>query len=78
MEEYVPCPECGSTDVKKVSWTIWGGAFGPRMMNHVKCKTCGKTYNGKTGQSNTSRIIVYNVVIIVVAALIVYMALSVL
>ena len=47
---YVPCPNCGSTDVKKVGYTWWGSALGPSMLTHVRCQNCKTEYNGKTGQ----------------------------
>lgn len=61
-----PCPKCGSTDAKKVSYTWWGGFLGPKMFNHVKCNSCGTTYNSKTGKSNTPAIIIYNVAVLFV------------
>jgi transposase-like protein len=62
MSNYVPCPHCHSTNVDRVSFTLWGGALGPKLLSHVKCQNCHNTYNGKTGQSNTTAIIVYLVV----------------
>jgi transposase-like protein len=62
--DLIPCPKCGSSHVKKVGYTWWGGAIGPRLMNHTKCNNCGTTYNGKSGKSNTNAIIIYNVVIL--------------
>ena len=62
--DLVPCPKCGSSNVKKVGYTWWGGAIGPRLMNHTKCNNCGATYNGKSGKPNTNAIILYNVVIL--------------
>ncbi len=67
--QFAVCPKCGKTDAKKVSYTWWGGALGPRLFNHVKCNSCGTEYNGKTGKSNTMPIIIYTVVIIVVCAI---------
>ena len=32
------------------------------MFTHVKCQNCGQQYNGKTGESNTRRIVIYLVV----------------
>jgi len=61
------CPECGGTDYRKLGFTWWGGALGPRMLNHVKCNGCGATFNSKTGLSNTTGIIIYSVVVFVVA-----------
>jgi uncharacterized Zn finger protein len=65
--EYASCPNCGSVDVHKVKYTWWGGLVGPALFKHVKCNQCGTTYNGKTGQSNTTNIIIYSVVGFVVA-----------
>lgn len=64
--DLVPCPKCGSSDVKRVGYTWWGGAIGPRLMNHTKCNNCGTTYNGKSGKPNTNVIILYNVVMVTI------------
>jgi hypothetical protein len=64
--QYAPCPNCGQSNAKKVSYTWWGGALGPAMFTHVKCQNCGTQYNGKTGKSNQQSIIIYNVVVFVV------------
>ncbi len=69
MEEYAPCPNCGRSAAEKVGYTLWGGSIVPRLMHHVKCKYCGKTYNGKTGNSNTPLIITYNLVILIAVIL---------
>jgi transposase-like protein len=66
MADFVPCPSCGSTNVKRIGYTWWGGALGPRLLNHVKCQSCGKTYNGKTGKSNLTNILIYSAVIVVI------------
>lgn len=68
--QYAPCPRCQRPDPEKVGFTWWGGMLGPRMLSHVKCRWCGMQYNGKTGQSNTTGIIIYSVVIFVIALLI--------
>jgi hypothetical protein len=63
MSQYAPCPQCQSSDnVHPVSFTWWGGILGPKLLNHVKCHKCGTAYNGKTGQSNTTGIVIYSVV----------------
>ena len=62
MSEYVPCSRCASPDPEKQKFTWWGGMLGPRMFSHVKCRMCGLTYNGKTGQSNSTKITVYVIV----------------
>jgi uncharacterized Zn finger protein len=63
MPEYAPCPKCSDSQALKVSMTWWGGALGPYLLTHVKCQKCGTTYNGKTGQSNTTAIVIYSVVL---------------
>lgn len=65
--QYAPCPNCGSTDAKKVTYTWWGGLLGPNMLTHVRCNKCNTEYNGKTGQSNTNNIIIYTIVSLVLA-----------
>ena len=60
--QIAPCPKCGSTDAKKVSFTWWGGALGPRLFNLVKCNSCGTEYNGKTGKLNQQNMIIYLIV----------------
>ena len=73
---YVPCPRCGNPNVQKVGWTLWGGALGPRLLNHVKCPNCGMTYNGKTGQSNMTKIILYQAIpVLILIVLFVLLAL---
>ena len=67
-----PCPNCGQADANKVGFTWWGGALGPRLFNHVKCNSCGSTYNAKSGDSNTTYIIIYSVVIIVIVFALAY------
>ncbi len=67
MNEFAPCPKCQSSDAQKVSFTWWGGLVGPRLLKHVKCNRCGATFNGKTGQSNTTNIIIYTVVLLAIA-----------
>jgi transposase-like protein len=64
---YAPCPNCGQSNAKKVGFTWWGGALGPRMFTHVKCQNCGAEYNGKTGKSNQQNIIIYTLVGFVIA-----------
>jgi len=61
------CPSCGQEDYRKLSFTWWGGALGPRLFHHVKCNGCGATFNSATGASNTTAIVIYSVVVGVVA-----------
>ena len=65
--EYVPCPRCSRPDPEQVKFTWWGGVLGPRLLKHVKCNGCGMTYNGKSGQSNTTNIVVYSVILGVIS-----------
>src|SRR5262249_25800584 len=56
---YAICYNCGADDASKVGWTLWGGIIGPAMLTHVKCGRCGTTYNGNTGKSNNTVILIY-------------------
>jgi hypothetical protein len=67
-----PCPSCGQSNADKIGFTWWGGAVGPAILNHVKCLACGTEYNAKSGQSNTTGIIIYSVVAIVIVLVAVY------
>jgi transposase-like protein len=64
--EYVPCPRCYSPNPEKVNFTWWGGMVGPRVLKHVKCRGCGATYNGKSGRSNTTSIVIYSIIVFVI------------
>lgn len=63
MNEYKPCPKCGTEGAKRITFTWWGGFLGPKLLNHAKCRSCGSQFNGKTGASNTSGIFIYTVVV---------------
>ena len=67
MNTYAACPQCGGTNAEKVKFTWWGGLLGPKILKHVKCAGCGKKYNGKTGQDNTTGIVIYSIVVGVLA-----------
>ena len=49
---YKPCPRCGGVHADRVVWTAWGSFYGPALLCHVRCGTCGATFNGRTGRSN--------------------------
>jgi hypothetical protein len=74
--EYMPCPRCRRPDPEKVNFTWWGGMIGPRLFKHVKCGGCGLAYNGKSGQSNTTNIVLYSVVLGVISLVIVLIVLA--
>jgi hypothetical protein len=52
---------------EQVKFTLWGGTLGPRMFDHVRCRTCALEYNGRTGQSNSSKITTYVIISSVIA-----------
>ncbi|MFT3685928.1 MAG: hypothetical protein QM783_13575 [Phycisphaerales bacterium] len=62
MTQYAPCPRCAAARAKPVMFTWWGGLLGPKLFTHVRCEGCGVAYNGKTGRSNTTAIVIYSVV----------------
>jgi hypothetical protein len=57
-----PCPRCRQQSAQQVRRSWWGGGLGPRLLNHVRCDYCGEEYNGKTGGSNKTAIVIYVVV----------------
>lgn len=63
MAQFAPCPNCASTEADKQVFTWWGGIIGPALLTHVKCKSCGTTYNGKSGKSNNKAIAIYFAVV---------------
>ena len=65
--EFAACPGCQSQTASRLNFTWWGGALGPRLINHVKCGACGVTYNGKTGRSNNRSIAAYLIIVNAVA-----------
>jgi transposase-like protein len=56
------CPRCGSPNIRKPSWTGWGGFIGPLIINHWICNQCSFGFNPKTGKSTTGAIVIYVVV----------------
>jgi len=69
--DFAPCPSCGQRNAKKVGWTFWGGAIGPSLLSHVRCE-CGTAFNGKTGKSNTTGIVIYVAVTFSIGAALVW------
>lgn len=58
--QYATCPYCGNPGhADRVSFTWWGGFLGPAILNHVQCRRCRQAYNGRSGQPNTTGIIIY-------------------
>jgi len=43
------CPRCCSNDIHKVEYFWLGGLILPTLVHQIRCKKCGKTYNGVTG-----------------------------
>lgn len=66
MTNFAPCPFCHAARAEKVKFTWWGGLLGPKLLTHVKCLSCGKGYNGKTGKDNTTNIVIYAIVIAII------------
>jgi hypothetical protein len=69
MNVYAPCPNCAHDSAIPVKFTWWGGLLGPKLLNHVSCPHCGTKYNGATGASNTTRIVLYTVTFSIVGCL---------
>lgn len=75
---FAPCPRCGWRAARAMAFTWWGGLLGPKLLTHVECRSCGKTYNGRTGRSNTLGIVIYQVVVVVAAVILVASAIAIL
>ena len=60
------CPRCNGNFLTKPSFTWWGGLFGPKILDHTVCGSCGFGFNGKTGKSNNGAIAIYMVVVLVI------------
>lgn len=50
MSNNMPCPSCGSDDVKKLIYTSQGGILWTPFLNFAKCRACGARFHSKTGQ----------------------------
>lgn len=61
------CPKCQSPNVKRPSFTWWGGALGPKLLSHAVCSACGFGFNWKTGQSNNRGIAIYMGVVLAIS-----------
>ena len=66
------CPRCKSSSINKPGFTWWGGALGPKMLNHRVCRDCGFGFNEKTRQSNNTAIAIYMVVTLVLTGVLFY------
>ena len=66
------CPRCKSAAIHKPSFTWWGGALGPKMLNHRVCRDCGFGFNEKTRQSNGTAIAIYMIVVFVLSGVLFY------
>jgi hypothetical protein len=65
------CPRCGSSEIHKVEYSWWGGIIGPLLVHQMRCKKCGKTYNGVTGTNITKQTSRYFVIIILILSILV-------
>jgi uncharacterized protein (DUF983 family) len=72
MTNFARCPFCGALTAEKLKFTWWGGLIGPKLLSHVKCLSCGKGYNGKTGKDNTENIVIYSIVVGVIVLFFVF------
>jgi ribosomal protein S27E len=69
--EWADCPHCDAPGrASRVGFTWWGGALGPWIFSHVRCKECGTCYNGRTGKSNDTVIIIYTLVSVFIGLMI--------
>jgi hypothetical protein len=64
------CPRCQSPNVKRPTFTWWGGALGPKLLSHAVCSACGFGFNWKTGKSNGKGIAIYMGVVLTISVVI--------
>ena len=67
-----PCPKCGCRAADPVKFTWWGGVIGPKLLSHVRCNACRYCFNGKTGRPNTTGILLYSLIGLIIAIVVVY------
>jgi hypothetical protein len=68
---YADCPNCDAPgDASPVVFTWWGGMIGPRLLSHVRCDDCGTCYNGSSGKSNDTAILIYTLVSVFISLMI--------
>ena len=65
------CPRCGSSDVHKVEYSWWGGLIGPGLVHQVRCKKCGKTYDGAAGTNITKRVSTFITIVLIISFIII-------
>ena len=63
------CPRCQSPNVKRPTYTWWGGMLGPKLFSHAVCSSCGFGFNYKTGKSNATAIGIYLGISVVITIL---------
>ena len=67
---YADCPSCGCRgDATRIYWQ-YGLGFLPAFFSTVRCNRCGTHYNGKRGDYNTTRYIIYFAIVIPIALVI--------
>jgi hypothetical protein len=73
----VTCPGCAQDVVPlPITFTWWGGFFGPKMLAHVQCPHCSARFNGRTGGSNEQAIRIYMFVALVLTVIFVIAIMS--
>lgn len=70
------CPKCESTQLKRLTYTWWGGLLGPKLIPTTQCQACKAQFNSKTGKPNTRAIVLYYIGVFLVAFLVAYLVLS--
>jgi hypothetical protein len=59
VDGMVCCPKCECDDVKRPSFTWWGGALGAFLLRHRVCRLCNFAFDAKTGASNRRAVVLY-------------------
>ena len=76
MDSYVPCPKCGGTPGGRL--LVWGfpGNLVASLLNLVKCSSCRKVYNGKTGTKFTTYVGIFFVVVAIACLAILFVLIA--
>ena len=66
MSNYIPCPACGSQDVKKIWYTPQGGMIWTPFLNFAKCRACRTRFDGRSGQLNPQIPKIFRIISVIV------------
>ena len=69
------CPHCGSTEMKPIRFTWWGGFIGPWLLRYSRCRSCRRKFALRTGRHRRLAILIYNLFVFALGASLLYLVL---